>query len=167
MVKIYFVPVWYCDLTWLAWFVCTVTWDLMVGTWDLLETWTCPHLYYYGTMGRQYLFCPVQHLFGRRSEMRQSYFSQHDKEEVCLHEALISVFTTLPETRKLVFYQAHMHITLLLSSSKHVLVQYLKNKIYLLLHHCTLIHASILHETKQNINERINLETKSGFQGWL
>ncbi len=60
-----FVPVWYCDLTWplsglnltclrwatdltwLAWFVCTVTWDLMVGTWDLLETWTCvtcPHL---------------------------------------------------------------------------------------------------------------------------
>lgn len=60
--------------------------------------------------------------------MRLSYLSQHDKEEVCLHEALISVFITLPEIRKLftAFHQAHMHITPLLSSSKHVLVQYLK-----------------------------------------
>ncbi len=62
--------------------------------------------------------------------MRLSYLSQHDKEEVCLHEALISVFITLPEIRKLftAFHQAHMHITPLLSSSKHVLVQYLKKQ---------------------------------------
>lgn len=81
-------------------------------------------------MGRLFLFCSVQHLFGKKSsEIRLSYRSQHDKKEVCLHEALISVFTTLPEIRKLftAFHQAHMHITPLLSSSKHVLVQYLKN----------------------------------------
>jgi len=69
------------------------------------------------------LFYSVQHLFGRKScEIRLSFLpftACQVKEEVCLHEALIPVFTTLETLFFASFHQAHMHITLL-SSSKHV-----------------------------------------------
>lgn len=80
----------------------------------------------HGTEGRPFLFYSVLHLFRRSCEKRISHLpftACQVKEEVCLHEALIPVFTTLPEIRKLFSLLLSIGSTctaLLLSSNKHV-----------------------------------------------
>lgn len=80
-------------------------WTATICTGEIYHNVSFPPKDLHGTKGRPFLFYSVLHLFSRKSyEMRLGYLpftACQVKEEVCLHEALIPVFTTLPEIRKL------------------------------------------------------------------